>query len=35
MELINLRSLNLTTEKSGDLIKFLAQERNYYQEIII
>ena len=27
MELINLRSLNLTTEESGDLIKFLAQKR--------
>ena len=27
MELINLRSLNLTTEESGDLIKFLAKKR--------
>ena len=27
MDLINLRSLNLTTEESGDLIKFLAQKR--------
>ena len=27
MELINLKSLNLTTEESGDLIKFLAQRR--------
>ena len=27
MELINLRSLNLTTEESGDLIKFLVQKR--------
>ena len=27
MELINLNSLNLTTEESGDLIKFLAQRR--------
>ena len=27
MELINLRSLNLTTEESGDLIRFLAQKR--------
>ena len=27
MELINLKSLNLTTEKSGDIIKFLAQRR--------
>ena len=27
MELINLRSLNLTTEESGDIIKFLAQRR--------
>ena len=27
MELINLKSLNLTIEESGDLIKFLAQKR--------
>ena len=27
MELIDLKSLNLKTEKSGDLIKFLAQRR--------
>ena len=27
MELIDLKSLNLTTEKSGDIIKFLAQRR--------
>ena len=27
MELINLNSLNLTTEESGDIIKFLAQKR--------
>ena len=27
MELINLKSLNLTTEESGDIIKFLAQRR--------
>ena len=27
MELINLRSLNLTAEESGDIIKFLAQRR--------
>ena len=27
MELINLRSLNLTTAESGDLIKFLVQKR--------
>ena len=27
MELINLESLNLTTEESGDIIKFLAQKR--------
>ena len=27
MELINLRSLNLTSEESGDTIKFLAQRR--------
>ena len=27
MELINLRSLNLTTEESGDIIKFLARRR--------
>ena len=27
MELINLRSLNLTSEESGDIIKFLAQRR--------
>ena len=27
MELINLKSLNLTTEESGDIIKFLAQKR--------
>ena len=27
MDLINLRSLNLTTEESGDIIKFLAQRR--------
>ena len=27
MELIDLKSLNLTTEESGDLIKFLAQRR--------
>ena len=27
MELINLRNLNLTTEASGDIIKFLAQRR--------
>ena len=27
MELINLRSLNLTTEESGDIIKFLVQRR--------
>ena len=27
MELINLRRLNLTTEESGDIIKFLAQRR--------
>ena len=26
MELINLRSLNLTTEESGDIIKFLAKK---------
>ena len=26
MELINLKSLNLTTEESGDIIKFLAQK---------
>ena len=27
MELINLKSLNLTGEESGDIIKFLAQRR--------
>ena len=27
MELINLKSLNLTTKESGDIIKFLAQRR--------
>ena len=27
MDLINLRSLNLTNEESGALIKFLAQKR--------
>ena len=27
MELINLRSLNLTTEESGDIIEFLAERR--------
>ena len=27
MELINLKSLSLTTEESGDIIKFLAQRR--------
>ena len=27
MELINLKSLNLTSEESGDIIKFLAQRR--------
>ena len=27
MELIDLKSLNLTTEESGDIIKFLAQKR--------
>ena len=27
MELINLKSLNLATEESGDIIKFLAQRR--------
>ena len=27
MELIHLKSLNLTTEESGDIIKFLAQKR--------
>ena len=27
MEVINLRSLNLTTEESGDIIKLLAQKR--------
>ena len=27
MELINLRSLNLMAEESGDIIKFLAQRR--------
>ena len=27
MELIDLKSLNLTTGKSGDIIKFLAQRR--------
>ena len=27
MELINLKSLNLTTEESGDMIKFLARRR--------
>ena len=27
MDLINLRSLNLTTEESRDLIKFLAQKK--------
>ena len=27
MELINLKSLNLTTEESGDIIKFLARRR--------
>ena len=27
MELTNLRSLNLTTEESGDIIKFLVQRR--------
>ena len=27
MELINLKILSLTTEKSGDIIKFLAQRR--------
>ena len=27
MELINLRSLNLTSEESRDIIKFLAQRR--------
>ena len=27
MELINLKSLNLTSEESGDLIKFLARRR--------
>ena len=27
MERINLRSLNLTTEESRDMIKFLAQKR--------
>ena len=27
MELIDFKSLNLTTEESGDIIKFLAQRR--------
>ena len=27
MELIDFKSLNLTTEESGDVIKFLAQRR--------
>ena len=27
MELINFRSLNLTSEESGDIIKFLAQRK--------
>ena len=27
MELIDLKSLNLTTEESGDIIKFLARRR--------
>ena len=27
MELINLKSLNLTSEESGNIIKFLAQRR--------
>ena len=27
MELIDLKSLNLTTEETGDIIKFLAQRR--------
>ena len=27
MELIDLKSLDLTTEESGDIIKFLAQKR--------
>ena len=27
MELIDLKSLNLTTEESGDIIKLLAQKR--------
>ena len=27
MELVNLRSLNLTTEESEGIIKFLAQKR--------
>ena len=27
MELIDLKSLNLKTEESGDIIKFLAQKR--------
>ena len=27
MELINFKSLNLTTEESGDIIKFLVQRR--------
>ena len=27
MELIDLKSLNLTTEESGDIIKFLGQKR--------
>ena len=27
MELINFKRLNLTTEESGDIIKFLAQRR--------
>ena len=30
MDLINLKSLNLTAEESKGLIKFSRKERNYY-----
>ena len=35
MELIDFKNLNLTTEESRDVIKFLAQKRYQYQEIIV
>ena len=35
MELIDLKSLNLTTEESGDIIKFLAQRRGITTKILL